>query len=152
MLRSIGDGIIVTNRRGEVVLMNSIAENLTGWSLNEGMGKCLMEVFHIVHKETEELSENPAQLGLETGKVVPLANHTMLIAKDGLKKILMDSAAPIRDENNNVDGVMLVFHDVTNQQKLEAELVKQQKLESLGILAAGIAHDFNNLLTIIWEI
>src|SRR3990172_6027564 len=83
------------------------------------------------------------------GKIVDLANHTALIARDGAERIIADSGAPIRDESGNIIGVVLVFRDATEKQKLEEEILKAGKLESVGILAGGIAHDFNNILTAI---
>jgi len=148
-LRSIGDGVITTDAEGKVVLINAIAERLTGWTQREAEGKPLTEVFYIINEKTRERCENPVDKVLREGKIVDLANHTALIARDGAERIIADSGAPIRDESGNIIGVVLVFRDATEKQKLEEEILKAGKLESVGILAGGIAHDFNNILTAI---
>jgi len=148
-LRSIGDGVISTDSEGKVVLINAIAERLTGWTQREAEGKPLTEVFHIINEKTRERCENPVDKVLQEGKIVDLANHTALIARDGAERIIADSGAPIRDESGNIIGVVLVFRDNTEKKKMEEEILKAGKLESVGILAGGIAHDFNNILTAI---
>ncbi|MBW1740730.1 MAG: PAS domain S-box protein [Deltaproteobacteria bacterium] len=145
-LRSIGDGVIATDPEGRIVLLNNVAEKLTGWTEKEAIGKPLGEVFHIINEITRERCVNPVDKVIKTGAIVGLANHTVLISKDGTERILADSAAPIRDANDHVIGVVLVFQDITEKRKLEAQLHQSQKLEAIGTLAGGIAHDFNNLL------
>jgi signal transduction histidine kinase/CheY-like chemotaxis protein len=86
---------------------------------------------------------------METGGIVGLANNTILVSKDGEEHVIADSGAPIMDRQNKIIGAVLVFRDITGKRKMEEELVKAQKLESLGVLAGGIAHDFNNFLTAI---
>ncbi len=86
---------------------------------------------------------------LQTGLIVDLANHTLLVSRDGTERVIADSGAPIRDTKSKIIGVVLVFRDITEKEKMRKEVLKIQKLESLGILAGGIAHDFNNLLTAI---
>jgi PAS domain S-box-containing protein len=148
-LRSIGDGVITTDTNGTIVLMNEVAETLTGYTLKEARGKVLHTVFHIINEKTRELCENPVERVLREGNVIGLANDTVLIAKNGVERVLADSGAPIRNKNNCIIGVVLVFRDITEKRRLEQELLRTQKLESLGILAGGIAHDFNNILTAI---
>lgn len=145
-LRSIGDGVIVTDDKGRIALMNDVAESLTGWRQEEAVSRPLEEVFNIINESTGKKCENPAEKVLRMGRVIGLANHTILIAKDGTRKVLGDSGAPIRDEKGNILGVVLVFRDETNERRLEAEMVNMQRLESIGVLAGGIAHDFNNYL------
>lgn len=143
---SIGDAVIATDASGGVTHMNPVAEKLTGWESSEAEGRPLTEVFHIVNAETREPAINPVHRVLEEGKIVGLADHTMLIARDGTKYQIADSGAPIRDDAANINGVVLVFRDVTESKRLEARLMQAQRLEALGGLAGGIAHDFNNIL------
>ena len=148
-LQSIGDGVITTDTEGRVAMLNAVAQELTGWTAADAVGRPLNEVFHIVNEKTRAVCENPVAKVLETGMIVGLANHTALIARDGTARAIADSGAPIRGDDNRIRGVVLVFRDVTEQQRLEGEALKAQKLESVGVLAGGIAHDFNNILTAI---
>ncbi|AGF76893.1 PAS domain S-box [Desulfocapsa sulfexigens DSM 10523] len=148
-LRSIGDGVITTDIEGVIILINKVAEDLTGWSCEEAAGKPLAEVFTILNEQTRQRCENPVTRVLASGEIIALANHTILISRDGSEYSIADSGAPIRDENSEVVGVVLVFRDVTAEREREAELAKGRKLESVGLLAGGIAHDFNNILTAI---
>ncbi len=145
-LHSIGDAVIATDQEGRVALMNPIAEDLTGWNEAAAIGRPLMEVFRIVNEQTREPCANPADKVIASGQIVGLANHTLLIAKDGREFLIADSGAPIRDIRGDTLGVVLVFRDTTERQHMEKELLKMEKLQSLGVLAGGIAHDFNNFL------
>ncbi len=148
-LRSIGDGVITTDTAGNIVLLNKVAEILTGWSAKEAAGRPLEKIFHIINSQTRKICENPATKVLSNGHIIGLANHTVLIARDGRKRDIADSGAPIRNNQSEIIGVVLVFRDVTAQLKTARELMKVKKLESIGVLAGGIAHDFNNILTAI---
>ena len=148
-LRSIGDGVISTDLQGRITSVNKVAEELTGWKEDEAIGKPLTKVFHIVDEFNRKRCEDPVRKVMETGGVVGLANNTILIGKDGKEHVIADSGAPIMDSQNKILGAVLVFRDITEKRKMEAELVNAQKLESLGVLAGGIAHDFNNFLTAI---
>ncbi len=148
-LRSIGDGVITTDTAGRVLLINKVAEQMTGWRSDEATGRPLAEVFHIVDELTGEPCQSPVEKVLDSGKIVGLANHTALIARDGTSKSIADSGAPIRDRESRTIGVVLVFRDISEQLRTEKELLKIRKLESIGILAGGIAHDFNNILAAI---
>lgn len=145
-LRSIGDGVITTDVGGKITLMNQVAEQLTGCSHAESIGQPLADVFKIINEQTRQRCENPVEIVLKTGSIVGLANHTALIAKNGRARTIADSGAPIRDAHSNIIGVVIVFRDITDQQKTEIALRNAQKIESIGVLAGGIAHDFNNLL------
>jgi len=145
-LRSIGDGVITTDINGNVVLLNSMAEILTGWKQEAASGRPLQEIFHIINEKTRELCENPVEKTIRTRKIVELANHTILICEDGTERDIADSGAPIIDEDGKIIGAVLVFRDVTEKRKMENEVLKARNIESLGILAGGIAHDFNNIL------
>ncbi len=112
-LQSIGDAVIATDASGIVTQMNAVAERLTGWSLADASGMPLSQVFRIVNASTRLPSTDPVVLVLERGEVVGLANHTMLIARDGQEYQIADSAAPIHDRGGHIVGVVLVFRDVT---------------------------------------
>jgi len=147
-LRSIGDGVITTDIQGNIVLLNKIAEQLTGWNNKEAVGRPLSEIFHIVNETTREFCENPVEKVIKSGEIIELSN-TILIDKKGNEKLISDSGAPIRDKNSVIIGVVLVFRDITEKNAMEEELLKIKKLESVGVLAGGIAHDFNNILAAI---
>lgn len=146
-LRSVGDAVITTDVEGKVEIMNKIAEELTGWTNEEARGKTLEEIFNIVNYYTRDRVTNPVEKVLKTGKIVGLANHTVLISKNGKEYHIADSAAPIKNIKDEIIGVVLVFRDVTEKIKQQEEIIKAEKLKSLGVIAGGIAHDFNNILT-----
>ncbi|UCF93441.1 MAG: PAS domain S-box protein [Desulfobacterales bacterium] len=145
-LLSIGDGVITTDRDGRITLLNRIAEKLTGWTQAEAIGKPLPQVFTIVNELTRQPCDDPVRQVIESGKIVGLANNTVLLSRDGSEYVIADSGAPILDPDKNIVGAVLVFRDVTEKRKMEKEIQKVEKLESLGVLAGGIAHDFNNFL------
>lgn len=126
-LRSIGDAVIVTDAQGNVVLMNSVAQTLTGWNEEDAMGKSLMDVFNIINEETGKQPESPVARVIREGIVVELANHTVLIAKDGTKRPIDDSGAPIRDDKGNITSVVLVFRDITERRRLEHAMGERLK-------------------------
>ncbi len=146
-LRSIGDGVITTDTEGRVTLLNEVAEHLCGWTLAEAVGQPLERVFRIVDERTHAPREDPVSQVLRTNAVVELASHTALIHSDGSRRIIADSGAPIRDASGRIAGVVLVFRDVTEKQRIEYALLRSRQIESIGYLAGGIAHDFNNILT-----
>lgn len=145
ILRSIGDAVIATDTEGLVKFMNPIAQDLTGWKQEYATGRSLEDVLHIVNEKTGEKIENPVTKVVQENVVISF-NDAVLIAKDGTEKPIADSGAPIKDDKGNIIGVVLVFRDITERKKMEEELQKVQRLESIGILAGGIAHDFNNFL------
>lgn len=147
-LSSLGDGVIATDTEGRVVLINGIAERLTGWLRTEAVGRFIDEVFFIVNVETGEPKENPVSKAIRANNIVGLESGTVLVTKqrEGCRYVSA-SSSPIRDRDGIIIGVVLVFRDITELKKLEEELLKVQKLESIGVLAGGVAHDFNNLLT-----
>ncbi len=118
-LQSIGDGVIATDRNGRINLLNPVAEELTGWKLRQAAGLPLTTVFDIYNEGSETFVKDPASLVLQTGKTVTLANHTVLKAKDGEEREIADSAAPIKNAQGDIQGVVLVFRDVTEEKRRE---------------------------------
>ena len=114
-LYSIGDGVISTDTNGLIVNMNLVAEKLCGWDLTDAKGKELTEVFNIINAETRESIANPVKRVLESGDIIELAGNNVLICHNGEEFHIADSAAPIRDKNGNITGVVLVFSDVTEK-------------------------------------
>ena len=121
-LGSIGDGVIVTDADGRVRLLNLIAQEMTGWTLPEAEGEPLPDVFRIVNEFTRQPVQNPALRALREGVTVGLANHTLLVAKDGTERPIDDSASPIRSDDGALLGAVLVFRDVTERHQAEAQL------------------------------
>ncbi len=146
-LDSIGDAVIVTDPAGRVTRMNPTAERMTGWTLAEAMGHDLPEVFNIINSGTREAVADPVQSVIAHGQVVGLANHTVLLARDGKEYQIADSAAPILNATREIIGVVLVFSDVTEKYRLEAALRESSALltEAIeqspsGILIADAPH------------
>lgn len=148
-LRSIADSVVATDAEGRIRLMNRVAESLTGWEQAEAVGRTFPEVFDTRDEVTGEPKENPVDRALTAGAMTDLDLPTTLVARDGSQRLISTSSAPIRDNEGRTIGVVLVSRDVAAQRKMEEELLKTEKLESLGVLAGGIAHDFNNILTTI---
>ena len=129
-LHSIGDGVLATDTAGRITRMNPVAERLTGWPQGEAQGQPVAEVFHIINEKTRAPAEVPVAKVLASGALQGLANHTLLIARDGTEWPVADSAAPIRDADGQVIGVVLIFRDVTVERTAEQAL--RQLNESLG--------------------
>ena len=124
-LRSIGDAVMTTDVEARVTYLNGVAEALTGWSHADAVGQPLDAVFRVVNETTRRPVDNPALRALREGIVVGLANHTVLIRKDGAERPIDDSAAPIRDDDGRVSGCVLIFRDVTTQRRLEGDKTRQ---------------------------
>ena len=153
-LLSIGDAVVTTDAAAQVVALNREAERLTGWSMTDAAGKPLERIFRIVNETTRQPVDNPATRALRQGKVVGLANHTILLAKDGREVPIDDSAAPIRDADGRVSGVVLVFRDVTEERavsnrlhQLAAELSEADRRKNEFL--ATLAHEIRNPLAAI---
>lgn len=145
-LASIGDGVITTDSSGNVTFLNPIAESLTGWSFADASGKSLTDVFNIVNEETRKQVENPTVRALREGVVVGLANHTLLISKDGTERPIDDSAAPIRNAQGEVAGVVLVFRDITERKRAEREMAHLAAIVASSDDAI-ISKDLNGIIT-----
>ncbi len=146
---SIGDAVITTDAKGNVTFLNPVAQALTGWTADDAMGKPLAVVFHIVNEYSRALVESPVTKVLEKGHVVGLANHTVLLAKDGREIPIDDSGAPIRDGSGQMLGVVLVFRDITERRNAEDSLASSNAkirdvLESItdGFLALDADWNF----------
>ncbi len=145
-LRSIGDAVISTDATGKIMFMNDIAQKLSGWPIAEAQGKDLPSVFNIVHEETRKPPESPVSRVLRLEQIVGLANHTALISRDGIEYPIEDSAAPIRNKDGEITGVVLVFHDVSEKRKAEKAVRDSERLAITGRLAASLAHEIHNPL------
>ena len=133
-LSSIGDGVITTDTDGRVTYVNPVAESLTGWTQQEALGQPLSAVFRIINEDTRGTVESPAVRALRDGVIVGLANHTLLVAKDGIERPIDDSAAPIRDEHGVVSGCVLIFRDVSERRLWERR--EAARLTSARLLAS----------------
>lgn len=145
-LHSIGDGVICTDTEGRVLLMNRVAEELTGFTEKEALGRELREVFRIFDEHSGNPREDMVKKALESSSVIEMPDNTVLVAKDGTKRLIADSAAAVKDGRGQILGAVFVFRDLTAKRNLEREIARMQKLEAIGTLAGGIAHDFNNML------
>ena len=140
-LASIGDGVIGTDTRRRVTRLNRAAEALTGWTEADALGRPVGEVFRIVHEETREPAPDPVARVLATGSIQELANHTVLIARDGVERAIADSAAPIRDASDQLVGVVLVFRDQT-----EERLRRRSNQARLELLQYAASHPLEDVL------
>jgi PAS domain S-box-containing protein len=126
-LQSIGDGVITTDAAGKVTSLNPVAQEMTGWKTDEALNRPLQEVFNIINQETRRPGSHPVERVLREGKVVGLANHTALISRDGTERAIDDSAAPIRDSQGRILGVVMVFHEVTEKRRAEQALRESEE-------------------------
>jgi PAS domain S-box-containing protein len=145
-LAGIGDAVIATDRRGYITFFNPAAESATLWTREEALRQPLQAVFRIINENTRAVPEDLVRRVRRTGKVVALANHTLLIRKDGSEIPIDDNGAPILDSRGFTIGIVLVFRDITEKRQAEAALINNEKLASVGRLATTIAHELNNPL------
>jgi PAS domain S-box-containing protein len=145
-LASIGDAVIATDRFGRIDFLNPVAVSLTGWPEKEAIGRPLPEVFSILNEHTRQPVENPVDRAIRSGAAVGLANHTILVSKDGRERAIDDSAAPIRGEDGEISGVILVFRDVTERRR---EQLAQHQLAAIVESSddAIIGKDLDGIIT-----
>ena len=151
-LNSIGDAVITAGVDGNVVMMNPVAQTLTGWLLEEARDKPLTQVFHIIHQHTRRACENPVEKVLQTGGIIGLANHTALIGRDGTERIIADSGAPIVNSQGQIIGVVLVFRDNTaidqaNQALRSAKEAAESANRAKDRFLAALSHELRTPLT-----
>ncbi|HEY7405756.1 MAG TPA: CHASE3 domain-containing protein [Candidatus Angelobacter sp.] len=145
-LSSIGDAVIATDSRGRVIFLNAVAEGLIGITLAQARGQEIKNVFPIFNEQTRKPVDNPVAKVLALGRVMGLANHTVLQRADGKIIPIEDSAAPIYDDQKRLRGVVMVFRDVTVEKQAQDVMRKAEKLAAAGRLAATVAHEINNPL------
>ena len=148
-LKSIGDAVIATDSKGAVIFMNPIAQFMTGWNLEDVLGKTLNDVYNITNEKTSEPVENPVTQANREGVVIGQANQTMLIARDGTKIPIEDSGDPIRDDKGNIIGSVLVFRDITERRQAEEEIIALEEFyESVleGIVTGVWVTDKNDVI------
>ena len=149
MLGSLGDGVIATDNQGRVRFMNGLAEQHTGWTLKEALGKDIQEICRIFDDTSREPVKNPAHKALTKRELIGPGQGSILISKSGVETPIDERAAPIKGADEEIIGAVLVFRDISESRRIEERLRHSQKMEAIGYLAGGIAHDFNNILTII---
>ena len=152
-LRSIGDGVITTDANANVVWLNSVAERMTGWTSEEALGRPIASVFNIVNYVTRRPVENPILTCIATGTAGKLAPDTILLSRDGARFGIDDSAAPIRGEQGELLGAVLVFHDVTEQRRLFYETTRMAKVELKlkDDFLSRVSHELRSPLTSIYS-
>jgi PAS domain S-box-containing protein len=150
-LYSIGDGVIATDEQGRVTRLNPVAEALTGWQQADAVGRPIESVFHIVNEQTRAPADNPVGRVLSEGTIVGLANHTALIARDGIERPIADSGSPIRDGSGAVLGAVLVFRDITEERRAEEEYQRARRAEETvrerDVFLSVAAHELRTPLT-----
>jgi len=151
-LYSIGDAVITSDCSGRILSMNPIAEQLTGWSENEAKEKPVPDIFRIINEQTRKSADNPVEKVLKEGNIVGLANHTVLISKNGHEYPIADSGAPIKNDEGEITGVVLVFRDMTEELKMSKELEDSEKKYRMLVEQSTEMLNVNDLNGIILEV
>ncbi len=146
-LASIGDAVIATDKQGEVVLVNRVAEELTGWRREDATGRPFSQIVTLLDEITWRKYDDPVDLVCMELSRSEQGAHAILIARDGTERTIEINAAPVKGAEEKTIGAVLVFRDITERRKKENELLDAKKLESIALLSAGIAHEINNPLT-----
>jgi PAS domain S-box-containing protein len=150
-LSSIGDGVIATDTRGRVTFINHVAETLTGWGQSEAAGRPVADVFQIVNEGSDERVENPVDRVIQQSTKASVANHTVLLAKDGTRRPIDDTAAPISDDQGNILGVVLIFRDITQRRRTEQRQATQLAVTRILAESVDVADAVPQLLAAIGE-
>ncbi len=151
-LKSIGDAVIATDVNSNIKFMNPVAEKLTGWTIDEVKSKKINEIFNIINEQSGKPAENPVERVIKEGVIIGLANHTILISKDGVKRNIEDSGAPIIGKDKKIIGVVLVFRDVSEEYAIKKKMsMYNHKMEILNkiLIESNKAIDVSNLIDII---
>lgn len=151
-LRSIGDAVIATDLKSQVVLMNSVAQTLTGWTEPEAKGKLLADVFQVINEETRQPIASPVAEAIQKSTFCSLPDNSILITRDGMERPIDDSAAPITDEQGNVTGAVLIFRDIAERKQAEQEIERRYsdglKLTEINRALVG-ALDFDQMTEVV---
>ncbi len=148
-LTSMGDAALATDTEGNITFMNGIAQGLTGWALADAMGQPIEQVLNIINEDTREPSDNIVRRVLREGKIIGLANHTTLIAKDGTERPIEDSAAPIHDYKGRIAGMIMVFRDVSERRK--EEIARDELHAQVQVERARLDDLMASVPGVVWE-
>lgn len=155
-LQSIGDGVIATDTENRIVLVNHVAELITGWSEEQAIGLNLEQVFRLADNGNQSKTRNTLHAVLSERRVIEIPGQNPIVSRDGTTRTVTVNGAPIIDSNHLLAGMVLVIRDISEKASMEAEkrglaeqLLQSQKMEAIGQLAGGVAHDFNNMLGVI---
>jgi len=147
-LNSINDGVITTDANGVIILINMVAQYITGWEIDRAAGQDVDRIFTVEEPAITYTDDSPVRRALHLHAALESTENTCLVSRDGSRKLIEYSIAPI-GEQMAITGMVIAFRDITEKELMEKEIIKARNIESLGLLAGGIAHDFNNILTAI---